>query len=86
MRAFFGVISLLIALLAVVALSKKQWCSIASAPIPKQQSDVADRSPADPTTSDRATPQLKAQQIDQQIKLLLDANAQQTRSIADEAK
>jgi len=86
MRAIFGVISLLIVLLVVAGLAKKQLGSMSAIPIHQQNPALVDQSVTLPIISDGATSQVQSQQIEQQIKQSLDAAMQQTRSVPDEAK
>ncbi len=81
MRAIFGILSLVIVLLIVGSLVKKQMAA-SSAPIPVLQLPSA--SPA--ASSPAATQREQVQQIQQQIKQTLDAQMQAPRDLPADAK
>ena len=86
MRAIFGVISLLVVMLLVLALSKKQLGSMASAPALQKNPAVLDSSSTSPRAPGGLAPHAQSQQIEQQIKQSIEAAMQQTRSVSDDAK
>ena len=77
MRAVFGIISLVIVLLIVGSLVKKQMAAM-TAPIPAL-STPASNNPA-------ATQREQVQQLQQQIKQTLDAQTQAPRDLPADAK
>lgn len=86
MRAIFGVMSLLIVLLVVGMLAKKQLVAV-----PVTQSHLQSPAPAEqpanlPGTSAGVTQQVRSQQIQQQIKQSVEAAMQQARPIPDDEK
>jgi hypothetical protein len=83
MRAVLGVLSLLIALLVVGVLVKKQLGAM-SAPVKLQAQLPADAAVALPPISPGATPQQQSQQIQQQIRHTLESTLQQARPLPDE--
>ena len=80
MRAIFSILSLLIVLIIVGLLAKKQWPAQSSAPI----TAPADFGVLMPTTTPSATPQQQSLQIQQQVKESLDAAIQQARPVPDD--
>ncbi|MEC5213871.1 hypothetical protein RCH06_002426 [Polaromonas sp. CG_9.5] len=86
MRAVFGLISLLIVLLVVLGLAKKQLASTPAVPIHVQNPALVDPSVTLPVVPAGATPQAQRQQIEQQIKQSLDAAMQQSHPVPDDAK
>lgn len=81
MRAIFGFVSLLLVLLIVGSLVKKQMAA-STAPIPALQ--VPPASPA--AGSPAATQREQVQQLQQQIKQTLDAQMQAPRDLPADAK
>jgi hypothetical protein len=84
MRAALGVLSLLIALLVVGLLAKKQLGAVSAAPVRLQAQLPADAVVALPQVSPGATPQQQSQQIQQQIRQTLESALQQARPLPDE--
>jgi uncharacterized membrane protein len=87
MRAVLGVLSLLIALLVVGVLAKKQLGAVSAAPVKLQAQLPADAAVALPLVSAGATPQQQSQQIQQiqqQIRQTLESTLQQARPLPDE--
>ena len=80
MRAIFSILSLLIVLIIVGLLAKKQWPAQSSAPI----TAPADSGVLIPTTIPGATPQQQSLQIQQQVKESLDAAIQQAHPVPDD--
>lgn len=81
MRAVFGVLSLLIVLLTVGILAKKQFGAL---PVMVAPSAAANAGVTLPATSPGVTPQVQSQQIQQQIKQSVEAAMQQPRSVPEE--
>ncbi|MEO7399846.1 MAG: hypothetical protein ABIV07_03620, partial [Polaromonas sp.] len=77
MRAVFGVLSLLIVLLTVGILAKKQFGALTV--VPTQNPSAANAGVTLPATSPGATPEAQSQQIQQQIKQSVEAAMQQPR-------
>ena len=86
MRAIFGVLSLLIVMVVVGVLAKKQLGAVSAAPIYQQNPVLVDQSVTLPVTSAGATLQVQSQQIQQQIRQSVEAAVQQPRPMADDAK
>ena len=86
MRAILGVMSLLIVLVMVGVMAKKQLGALSAAPIHQQNPALVDQSVTLPVTSPGATPQVQSQQIQQQIKQSVEAAMQQPRPMPDDAK
>ena len=84
MRAVLGVLSLLIALVVVGLLVKKQLGAVSAAPVKLQAQLPADAAVALPPVSPNATPQQQIQQIQQQIRQTLESTLQQARPLPDE--
>jgi ABC-type iron transport system FetAB permease component len=84
MRAVLGALSLLIALLVVGLLVKKQLGAVSEAPAKLQAQLPADAAVALPHVSLGATPQQQSQQIQQQIRQTLEATLQQARPLPGE--
>jgi hypothetical protein len=84
MRAVLGVLSLLIALLVIGLLAKKQLGAVSAAPVRLQAQLPADAVVALPQVSPGATPQQQSQQIQQQIRQTLESALQQARPLPDE--
>ncbi|MBH2018095.1 MAG: hypothetical protein I8H91_00705 [Burkholderiales bacterium] len=76
MRAIFGVMSLLIVLLIVGALAKKQLGAMSVPPIRTQSPALAGQPLTLPVPSPGATLQVQSQQIQQQIKQSVEASMQ----------
>jgi hypothetical protein len=83
MRAVLGVLSLLIALLVVGVLVKKQLATVSAAPVNLQAQLPVDAAVALPQVSPGATPQQQSQQIQQQIRQTLESTLQQARPLPD---
>jgi hypothetical protein len=83
MRAVLGVLSLLIALLVVGVLVKKQLGAVSAAPV-KLQAQPAEAAAALPPVSPGSTPQQQSQQIQQQVRQTLESTLQQARPLPDE--
>ena len=83
MRAVLGALSLLIALLVVGLLVKKQLGAVSAAPA-KLQALPADAAVTLPLVAPGATPQQQSQQIQQQIRQTLESTLQQARPLPDE--
>ena len=81
MRAVFGILSLVMVLLIVGSLVKKQMAAT-TAPIPALQLPSA----ASGASSSPATQREQVQQLQQQIKQSLDAASQMQRDLPSEAK
>lgn len=86
MRAIFGVMSLLLVLVVVGILAKKQLRTTLASPTYQQNPVLVDQSVTLPATSAGAKPQVQIQQIQQQINRSVEAAMQQTRSVTDDAK
>lgn len=86
MRAIFGVMSLLIVLVVVGILAKKQLGAVSAAQSQARSPALADQSVTLPLTSAGATKQVQAQQIQQQIKQSVEAAMQQARPMPDDDK
>jgi hypothetical protein len=84
MRAALGVLSLLIALLVVGVLVKKQLGAVSAAPAKLQTQLPADAAVALPPVSPGSTPQQQSQQIQQHIRQTLETTLQQARPLPDE--
>ncbi|MEO5660055.1 MAG: hypothetical protein ABIQ90_09680 [Polaromonas sp.] len=84
MRAVLGVLSLLIVLLVVALLAKKQLGALSVPAVQQQHPALVDRFLTVPVMTLGATPQVQSEQIQQQIKQSLDAAMQQRRSLPDE--
>jgi hypothetical protein len=83
MRAIFGVMSLLIVLVVVGVLAKKQLGAFSAVPIQPQNPVLGARSlilPVAPGT----TTQVQSQKIQLQIKQLVETGMQQSRPIPDD--
>ncbi|CAM3316409.1 hypothetical protein [Polaromonas hydrogenivorans] len=76
MRAVVGLMSLLIVLVVVGVLAKKQLGALSKAPIRPQNPVLVDSGVTFPVTSPGATPQVQSQQIQQQIKQSVEAAMQ----------
>lgn len=77
MRAIFGVISLLVVLVVIGLLAKKQLSAVhLQSPVLNDQL----------VTLPGASPQLQSQQIEHQIKQSVEAAMQQARPMPDDAK
>ena len=86
MRSIFSVMSLLLVLVVVGILAKKQLGTTLAAPTNQQNTVLVDQSVALPATSAAAKPQVQIQQIQQQINRSVEAAEQQTQSVTDDAK
>ena len=85
MRVIFGFLSLLLVLVAVGTLAKKQWGSLsASAPMAAQNAIAADPAIALLKTTPGATPQQQSTQIQQQIKQSLEQSLQQAHPVPED--
>ncbi len=84
MRAIFGVMSLLIVLVVVGVLAKKQLGALSAASIHTRNPALVDQAVTLPVTSPGATPQVQSQQIQQQIKHSVEAAMQQPRTMPDD--
>jgi hypothetical protein len=84
MRVALGVLSLLIALLVVGVLVKKQLGAVSATPAKLQAQLPADTAVALPPVSPGSTPQQQSQQIQQQIRQTLESTLQQARPPSDE--
>lgn len=84
MKGIFGLMSLLIVLVVVSVLSKKQWGAFSVAPTSAQNSVLANQGVTGPLTPSGVTPPVHGQQIQQQIKQSLEAAMQQPRPIPGE--
>ncbi len=82
MRAVFSVLSLLIVLLIVGVLAKKQFGALPV--VPSQNPSAANAGVTLPATSPGATPQVQSQQIQRQIKQSVEAAMQQPRPMPEE--
>lgn len=82
MRAVFSVLGLLIVLLVVGLLAKKQFSSLPLAS--PQNAAAASAGVVLPTTTPGASPQMQSQQIQQQIKQSVEAAMQQPRAMPEE--
>ncbi|NML86715.1 hypothetical protein [Polaromonas sp.] len=82
MRAIFGVLGLLIVLVVVGVLAKKQLGALSL--VPPQNPAAANAGVTLPATSPGATPQAQSQQIQQQIKQSVEAAMQQPRPMPEE--
>lgn len=76
MRMIFSVMSLLIVMVAVGMLAKKQLTALSARAVPAGTS---------PATSSRVTLQMQSQQIEQQVKEQVEA-AMQARPLPNDAK
>ena len=86
MRSIFSVMSLLLVLVVVGILAKKQLGTTLAAPTNQQNTALVDQSVALPATSAGAKPEVQIQQIQQQINRSVEAATEQTRSVTDDAK
>ena len=86
MRAIFGVMSLLLVLVVVGILAKKQLGPTLASPTYQQNPALVDQFVTLPATSAGAKPQVQIQQIQQQINWSVKAAMEQTRSVTDDAK
>lgn len=86
MRSIFGVVSLLLVLVVVGILAKKQLGTTLAAPVHQNNPVLVDQSVTLPATSTGATPEVQIQQIKQQINRSVEAAMEQTRSMTDDAK
>ena len=86
MRAIVGVMSLLIVMVAVGVLAKKQLGALSMAPLHTQSPALLDPAVTLPAVSPGATPQVQSQQMQQQIKQSVEAAMQQPRPMPDDAK
>ena len=84
MRAFLGVLSLLIALVVVGLLAKKQLGAVSAMPVKPQSQLPADAAVALPVVTPGATPQQQSQQIQQQIRQQVESTLQQARPLPDD--
>ena len=84
MRAIFGLLSLLLVLVMVGTLAKKQLSSLSSAPVAAQNAVAADPAVALPKTTPGATPQQQSAQIQQQIKQSLEKSLQQAHPMPED--
>lgn len=84
MRAIFGVLSLLIVLVVVGVLAKKQLGALSAAPVHIQMPTSADSEVTLPAASPGATPQAQGQQLQQQIKQSVESTMQQARPMPDD--
>lgn len=82
MRVVFSMLGLLIALLVVGLLAKKQFSTVSLAP-PKNAAAVS-AGVTLPATTPGASPQMQSQQIQHQIKQSVEAAMQQPRVIPEE--
>jgi hypothetical protein len=83
MRAIFGVMSLLIVLVVVGVLAKKQLGAFSAGPVQPQNPVLVERSVILPVAPG-ATPQVQSLQIQQQIKQSVETAMQQSRPIPDD--
>jgi triacylglycerol esterase/lipase EstA (alpha/beta hydrolase family) len=86
MRAIFGVMSLLIVLVVVGMLAKKQLVAMSATQSHLQSPALAEQPANLPSTSAGATQQVRSQQIQQQIKQSVEAAMQQARPMPDDEK
>lgn len=86
MRSIFSVMSLLLVLVVVGILAKKQLGTTLAAPTNQQNTVLVDQSVTLPATSAGAKPEVQIQQIQQQINRSVEAATEQTRSVTDDAK
>jgi TfoX/Sxy family transcriptional regulator of competence genes len=85
MRAIFGVLGLLIALVVAGVLAKKQLSALSAAPTGRQQKPaLANQSVNLPAATLDATPQRQSQLIQQQIKQSVEAAMQQARPVPED--
>jgi TolA-binding protein len=84
MRAVLGVLSLLISLLVVGVLVKKQMGAVSVTPVKLQTQLPADAAVVLPLVFLEANPQQQSQQIQQQIRQTLENTLQQARPLPDE--
>ena len=84
MRAFFGVLSLLIALVVVGLLAKKQLGAVSSVPVKLQAQIPVDAAVTLPIVTPGAIPQQQSQQIQQQIRQQVESTLQQARPLPDD--
>lgn len=85
MRAIFGLLSLLLVLVMVGTLAKKQLSSLSSsAPVAVQNPAAADPAITLPKTTPGATPQQQSLQIQQQIKQNLEKSLQQAHPVPED--
>ena len=82
MRAVFSLLGLLIVLLVVGLLAKKQFSTLPL--VPPQNPAAASAGVALPSTTPGATPHMQSQQIQQQIKQSVEATMQQPRAMPEE--
>ena len=85
MRVVFGLMSLLIVLVVVGVLAKKQLGALSKAPVRPQNPVLVDSGVTFPVTTPGATPQVQSQKI-QQVKQSLEAAMQQAHPMPDDAK
>ena len=76
MRVVFGLMSLLIMLVVVGVLAKKQLGALSNAPVRPQSPVLVDSGVAFAVTTPGATPQVQSQQIQQQFKQSVEAAMQ----------
>lgn len=79
MRTIFGVMSMLIVLVVIGVLAKKQLAALSTAPVGQQHPALVDPSIALPVTLPGTTPQVQSQQIQQHIKQSVEAAMQHPR-------
>ena len=85
MRAIFGLLSLLLVLIMVGTLAKKQLNGLSSpAPVAVQNAAAADPAVDLPKTVPGATPQQQSVQIQQQIKENLEKSLQQAHPVPED--
>lgn len=82
MRVVFSMLGLLIALLVVGLLAKKQFSAVPL--VPPKNAAAASAGVTLPATTPGASPQVQSQQIQQQIKQSVEAAMQQPRAIPEE--
>jgi len=84
MRAIFGVLSLMIVLLVVGVLVKKQLSPSPVAPVSLQRPAQVDSPLTPPATAPGSSPQAQSQQLQQQIRQSLESAMQQARPLSDD--
>ena len=90
MRAFFGVLGLVVALALVAVLVKNQLVTSPAAPAPSVQPSPASASAdtaepiAIPPIAPGATPEQQSAQIQEQVRKAMEATMQQPRSAAQD--
>jgi hypothetical protein len=84
MRAIFGVLSLLIVLVVVGVLAKKQLGALSAAPVHIQVPTSADSAVTLPAASPGATPQAQSVQMQQQIRQAVETTMQLARPMPDD--